>query len=114
MADPQSAAPVFKTKQAVTRKHLKRDQAAARKARGLANVGDSLKDRQVCMLSLNLSKDQLLSTLLYPQQKLKEEKEAKRATLDSRHQFLFSTVATKLRIPENEVEDFILEGTQVK
>ena len=50
---------------------------------------------------------------MYTQQKQKEEKEAKRATLDSRHQFLFSTVATKLCIPENEVEDFILEGTQV-
>ena len=50
---------------------------------------------------------------MYTQQKLKEEKEVKRATLDSRHQFLFSTVATKLCIPENEVEDFILEGTQV-
>ena len=47
MADLLSAAPVFKTKPAVTRKHLKRDQAAARKARGVANVGDSLKDRQV-------------------------------------------------------------------
>ena len=49
-----------------------------------------------------------------PQQKLKEEKEAKRATLDSRHQFLFGTVATKLRITESEVEDFIIEGTQVR
>lgn len=50
MADsPTSAASVFKTKPAVTRKHLKRDQAAARKARGAANVGDSSKDRQVCV-----------------------------------------------------------------
>lgn len=47
MADQALVAPVFKTKPAVTRKHLKRDQAAARKARGAANVGDSLKDRQV-------------------------------------------------------------------
>ena len=49
MADLVSAAPVFKTKPAVTRKHLKRDQAAARKAKGAANVGDSLKDRQVLL-----------------------------------------------------------------
>lgn len=55
----------------------------------------------------------MICQLFCLQQKLKEEKEAKRATLDSRHQFLFSTVATKLRIPESEVEDFILEGTQV-
>ena len=47
MADPNSAAPAFKTKPAVTRKHLKRDQAAARKARGAANAGDLTKDRQV-------------------------------------------------------------------
>ena len=47
MADRQSVAPVFKTKPAVTRKHLKRDQAALRKARGTGNAGDSVKDRQV-------------------------------------------------------------------
>ena len=58
MADQALVAPVFKTKPAVTRKHLKRDQAAARKARGAANVGDSLKDRQVlcfCKQELELS-----------------------------------------------------------
>ena len=47
------------------------------------------------------------------QQKLKEEREAKRATLDNRHQHIFSTVATKLRMKESEIEDFILEGDQV-
>ena len=54
MADPVSATPVFKTKPAVTRKHLKRDQAAARKARGAANVGDSLRDRQVPLQAIKL------------------------------------------------------------
>lgn len=45
MADPPVAA---KTKVAVTRKHLRRDQAAARKARSNALPGsDSIKERQV-------------------------------------------------------------------
>lgn len=53
------------------------------------------------------------ASILLPQQKLKEEREAKRATLDSRHQYLFSAVATKLRIGENDVEEYILDGDQV-
>lgn len=45
MADPPTAA---KTKVAVTRKHLRRDQAAARKARSTALPGsDTVKERQV-------------------------------------------------------------------
>lgn len=48
-----------------------------------------------------------------PQKRKKEEREAKRVTLDSRHQHLFSTVGTKLQMGETEVEDFILEGDQV-
>jgi len=44
---------------------------------------------------------------------LKEEREAKRASLDARHQHIFATVATKLQMNESEVEDFILEGDQV-
>lgn len=36
-----------RTKVAVTRKHLRRDQAAARKARGPAVTGDSAKERLV-------------------------------------------------------------------
>jgi len=90
MADPPTAA---KTKVAVTRKHLRRDQAAARKARSTVLPGsDTVKERQ---------------------QKLKEEREAKRATLDSRHQYLFSAVATKLCVGENDVEEYILDGNQV-
>ena len=58
MADPVSGLPLlgFKTKPAVTRKHLKRDQAAARKARGAANVGDSLKDRQVLLQERSIAR----------------------------------------------------------
>ncbi len=48
------------------------------------------------------------------QQKLKEEKEAKKATLDSRHQYIFSVVATKLCLEDSLVEDFALEGDQVR
>ena len=48
-----------------------------------------------------------------PQQKLKEEREAKRATFDARHQHIFSPLATKLRMKDGEVEDFILDGDQV-
>lgn len=48
MADPPTAA---KTKVAVTRKHLRRDQAAARKARSTALPGsDTVKERQVASL----------------------------------------------------------------
>lgn len=48
MADPPTAA---KTKVAVTRKHLRRDQAAARKARSTVLPGsDTVKERQVVSL----------------------------------------------------------------
>lgn len=53
------------------------------------------------------------NSLLCSQQKLKEEKEAKRALIDPRHQHLFSSVATKLSLEDAEVEEFILEGDQV-
>ena len=52
--------------------------------------------------------------VIYSQQRLKEEKEVKRATLDSRHQYVFSVVATKLCLEESQVEDFVLEGDQVR
>ncbi len=38
----------------------------------------------------------------------------KKATLDSRHQYIFSVVATKLCLEESVVEDFALEGDQVR
>lgn len=55
----------------------------------------------------------MVRTFLLLQQKLKEERDAKRVTLDTRHQHIFSTVATKLQMEETEVEDFILDGDQV-
>lgn len=48
------------------------------------------------------------------QQRLKEEKEAKRAHLDSRHDYLFAIVASCIDLDKTEVEDAILEGNQVR
>lgn len=46
-------------------------------------------------------------------QRLKEEKEAKRARLDGRHDYLFAIVASCLDLNKLEVEDALLEGNQV-
>ncbi|XP_012498101.1 PREDICTED: dynein heavy chain 5, axonemal [Propithecus coquereli] len=47
-------------------------------------------------------------------QRLKEEKEAKRALLDARHDYLFAIVASCLDLNKAEVEDAILEGNQIE
>lgn len=52
--------------------------------------------------------------LCFFQQKLKEEKEAKRNHLDERHKYLLVTVADCLSLDYAEVEDAILDGTQVR
>nr|XP_034491996.1 dynein heavy chain 5, axonemal [Marmota flaviventris] len=46
--------------------------------------------------------------------RLKEEKEAKRARLDGRHDHLFAIVASCLDLNKSEVEDAILEGNQIE
>ncbi|KAJ8415685.1 hypothetical protein AAFF_G00402420 [Aldrovandia affinis] len=46
-------------------------------------------------------------------QKLKEEREAKRAQLDGRHDYVLSIVASCLDLEKADVEDTILEGTQI-
>ncbi|CAL8248584.1 unnamed protein product [Lota lota] len=46
-------------------------------------------------------------------QKLKEEREAKRAQLDGRHDYVLSIVASCLGLEKADVEDAILEGTQI-
>ncbi|XP_038070084.1 dynein heavy chain 5, axonemal-like isoform X1 [Patiria miniata] len=48
------------------------------------------------------------------QQKLKEEKEAKRAHLDSRHEFIIDATAASLSLDKTEVEDAILEGNTIE
>ena len=50
---------------------------------------------------------------VYFQQKLKEEREAKRQHLDDRHKYILQTVADGLGLDASEVEDCILEGKQV-
>ena len=54
-----------------------------------------------------------LMVCLHFQQKLKEEREAKRSQLDERHNYILQTVADSLGLEYSEVEDAILEGTQV-
>ena len=46
--------------------------------------------------------------------KLREEREAKRARMDGRHEFLLSTVADKLDMSLEDAEEFMLEGNQVR
>ncbi|XP_076826555.1 dynein axonemal heavy chain 5 isoform X2 [Brachyhypopomus gauderio] len=48
------------------------------------------------------------------QQKLKEEREAKRAQLDGRHDYVLSIVAACAGLEKVEVEDAVLEGAQVE
>ena len=50
---------------------------------------------------------------LWLQQKMKEESDAKRQSLDGRHQFIITAIADKLEMNNNEVEDLLLEGNQV-
>ncbi|XP_040833581.1 dynein heavy chain 5, axonemal [Ochotona curzoniae] len=47
-------------------------------------------------------------------QRLKEEKEARRARLDGRHEYLFAIVASCLDLDKAEVEDAILDGSQIE
>lgn len=48
------------------------------------------------------------------QQKLKEEREAKRSQMDERHFSLLHQVAHSLGLEKVEVEDAVLDGTQIE
>ena len=48
------------------------------------------------------------------QQKLREEREARRATMDGRHEYLLSTVAERLEMSVEDAEEFMLDEDQVK
>lgn len=47
------------------------------------------------------------------QLKIKEEREAKRATMDGRHEFILSTVSERLGMSLEDAEDFMLDNNQV-
>lgn len=44
---------------------------------------------------------------------MKEESDAKRQSLDGRHQFIITAIADKLEMNSNDVEELLLEGNQV-
>ena len=48
------------------------------------------------------------------QQKVREEREARRATMDGRHDFILSTVADRLGMKQDDAEEFMLDGDQVR
>ncbi|CAF4427535.1 unnamed protein product, partial [Adineta steineri] len=43
-------------------------------------------------------------------QRLRDEREQKRATLDERHRYLFDIIATRLGIDKSEVEENVLDS----
>lgn len=45
---------------------------------------------------------------------MKEEREAKRASMDQRNQYLFSALGAKLGMEESQVEEYMLDGNQVE
>ena len=53
-------------------------------------------------------------SLRFAQQRLREEREQKRASLDERHRHLFDIIAVRLAIDRSEIEDHVLESSNVR
>ena len=48
------------------------------------------------------------------QMKIREEREARRASMDGRHEYVLSTVAERLDMTMEDAEEFMLDGDQVR
>lgn len=55
----------------------------------------------------------ILFICFFFKQRLRDEREQKRASLDERHRYLFDIIAIRLAIDRTEVEDNILETPHV-
>ena len=45
--------------------------------------------------------------------KIREEREAKRATMDGRHEYILSTVADRIGMTMDDAEEFMFDGENV-
>lgn len=45
--------------------------------------------------------------------KIREEREAKRASMDGRHEYILSTVAERIGMSMDDAEEFMLDGDNV-
>ena len=45
---------------------------------------------------------------------MQEERDAKRSTMDGRYEYILSIVADKLGMKQEDAEDFVLEGDQLR
>ena len=68
-----------------------------------------VKPQLTCIQALYLDK----SPFCVFQQRIREEREAKRATMDGRHDFILSTVAERLGMKQDDAEEFMLDDNQV-
>ena len=51
--------------------------------------------------------------MFFLQQRIKEERDAKRVTMDGRHEYILSTVSERLGMTHEDAEEFMLDGRQV-
>lgn len=55
----------------------------------------------------------MLCHVEYAQMKIREEREAKRATMDGRHEYILTTIADRLGMTIEDAEEFMLDGDHV-